>query len=112
MVVHRIGNLRGMDMSEPLLPAIHSPADLHRLSEAQLWQLAEEMREELIRVLSIRPAHFASNLGVVELCLALHQTFDFSQRSSHLGHRPSDLSAQADHRPLPAVRQHPHQAAA
>jgi 1-deoxy-D-xylulose-5-phosphate synthase len=35
------------------------------------------MRDELVRVLSIRPAHFASNLGVVELCLALHQTFDF-----------------------------------
>src|SRR5260370_9155682 len=37
------------------------------------------MRDELVRVLSIRPAHFASNLGVVELCLALHLTFDFSQ---------------------------------
>src|SRR5207245_1672486 len=34
---------------------------------------------ELVRVLSIRPAHFASNLGVVELCLALHLTFDFSR---------------------------------
>src|SRR5437868_8478272 len=37
------------------------------------------MRDELVRVLSIRPAHFASNLGVVELCLALHLTFDFSK---------------------------------
>jgi 1-deoxy-D-xylulose-5-phosphate synthase len=37
------------------------------------------MRDELVRVLSIRPAHFASNLGVVELCLALHLTFDFRQ---------------------------------
>jgi 1-deoxy-D-xylulose-5-phosphate synthase len=37
------------------------------------------MRDELVRVLSIRPAHFASNLGVVELCLALHLTFDFSR---------------------------------
>jgi 1-deoxy-D-xylulose-5-phosphate synthase len=35
------------------------------------------MRDELVRVLSIRPAHFASNLGVVELCLALHLSFDF-----------------------------------
>jgi 1-deoxy-D-xylulose-5-phosphate synthase len=35
------------------------------------------MRDELVSVLSIRPAHFASNLGVVELCLALHLTFDF-----------------------------------
>src|SRR5262249_33315860 len=64
-------------MSEPLLPTIGSPADLHPLTDAQLEQLAQEMRDELVRVLSMRPAHFASNLGVVELCLALHLTFDF-----------------------------------
>src|SRR5262252_6501903 len=62
-----------------LLPTIQSPADLKRLSEPDLAQLAQEMRDELVRVLSIRPAHFASNLGVVELCLALHQTFDFTR---------------------------------
>src|SRR5437762_621421 len=62
-----------------LLPSIESPQDLHRLSDNELRQLAQEMRDELIRVLSIRPAHFASNLGVVELCLALHLTFDFSR---------------------------------
>src|SRR5438045_3328936 len=62
-----------------LLPDIHSPADLPALSDEQLVQLAQEMRDELVRVLSIRPAHFASNLGVVELCLALHLTFDFSR---------------------------------
>jgi 1-deoxy-D-xylulose-5-phosphate synthase len=66
-------------MSTPLLPIIQSPADLHRLSDPELLQLAQEMRDELVRVLSIRPAHFASNLGVVELCLALHLTFDFSK---------------------------------
>src|SRR3954463_489134 len=60
-----------------LLPRIASPADLHGLTDAQLGQLAQEMRDELVRVCSIRPAHFASNLGVVELCLALHMTFDF-----------------------------------
>jgi 1-deoxy-D-xylulose-5-phosphate synthase len=62
-----------------LLPQINSPADLHKLTEAQLHELAQEMRDELVRVLSIRPAHFASNLGVIELCLALHLTFDFSR---------------------------------
>jgi 1-deoxy-D-xylulose-5-phosphate synthase len=60
------------------LSEIRSPADLHKLSDAQLPQLAQEVRDELIRVLSIRPAHFASNLGVVELAIALHLTFDFS----------------------------------
>src|SRR5919201_2673040 len=63
-------------MSE-LLATIQGPADLQALTEEQLDQLAQEKRDELVRVLSIRPAHFASNLGVVELCLALHLTFDF-----------------------------------
>ena len=55
------------------------PPTCKQLSDEQLGQLAQEMRDELVRVLSIRPAHFASNLGVVELCLALHLTFDFSR---------------------------------
>jgi 1-deoxy-D-xylulose-5-phosphate synthase len=67
-----------MAMSD-LLASITAPSDLHRLNELQLQQLAQEMRDELVRVLGIRPAHFASNLGVVELCLALHLTFDFSR---------------------------------
>src|SRR5437764_9412311 len=62
-----------------LLSKVHSPADLQQFTDEQLVQLAQEMRDELVRVLSIRPAHFASNLGVVELALALHLTFDFSR---------------------------------
>ncbi len=62
-----------------LLPQIHSPADLQKLSDEQLQELTGEIRDELVRVLTSRPAHFASNLGVVELCLALHLTFDFSK---------------------------------
>ncbi len=62
-----------------LLATIKGPADLHQLSDEQLHELAQEMRDELVRVLSLRPAHFASNLGVIELCLALHLTFDFSK---------------------------------
>ena len=66
-------------MSSALLPRIGSPADLKVLSEAELERLAGEMRDELIGVVGRRAAHFASNLGVVELCLALHLTFDFSR---------------------------------
>ena len=66
-------------MSRELLSRIKSPADLKPLSETELATLAAEMRDELLGVVSHRPAHFASNLGVVELCLALHLTFDFSQ---------------------------------
>ena len=65
-------------MSSTMLPRIGSPADLKALSEKELEQLAGEMRDELIGVVGRRPAHFASNLGVVELCLALHLTFDFA----------------------------------
>jgi 1-deoxy-D-xylulose-5-phosphate synthase len=66
-------------MMQPILPTIACPKELQALSDEQLVQLAQEMRDELMRVLSIRPAHFASNLGVVELCLALHLTFDFTR---------------------------------
>ncbi len=62
----------------PILPTINSPADLRGLSLPQLERLAEEMREVLCNLVSYRSAHFASNLGVVELCIALHQTFDFT----------------------------------
>jgi 1-deoxy-D-xylulose-5-phosphate synthase len=62
---------------DPLLSKIDSPQDLKTLSHKQLEQLAGEMRESLCRLLGTRSAHFASNLGVVELALALHTTFDF-----------------------------------
>ncbi len=62
-----------------LLSKIESPRDLQGLSTAELEQLAGEMREVLCNLVSNRTAHFASNLGVVELCLALHTTFDFSR---------------------------------
>jgi 1-deoxy-D-xylulose-5-phosphate synthase len=61
----------------PILPTIQSPQDLCNLTLPQLERLAGEMREVLCNLVSCRSAHFASNLGVVELCLALHQTFDF-----------------------------------
>jgi 1-deoxy-D-xylulose-5-phosphate synthase len=64
---------------DKLLAQIQSPHDLQKLSAAELEQLATEMRLALCNLVSNRTAHFASNLGVVELCIALHATFDFSQ---------------------------------
>lgn len=64
---------------DKLLSTIQSPRDLQDLAQPQLEQLALEMREALCRLLGTRSAHFASNLGVVELTLALHTTFDFSR---------------------------------
>ncbi len=85
--------------ADSLLARIVTPADLKKLSEKELEQLAAEMRGELIGVVGRRSAHFASNLGVVELCLALHLTFDFAPDRLIWDTGPPDLSAQADHRP-------------
>lgn len=66
-------------MQYDILPNITSPHDLTGLTETQLDQLADEVREALCSVVSDRTAHFASNLGVVELCIALHLVYDFSK---------------------------------
>jgi 1-deoxy-D-xylulose-5-phosphate synthase len=59
-----------------LLESIHSPADVKRLSFAQMDTLAEEIREFLIQTLSKTGGHLGPNLGVVELTLALHTVFN------------------------------------
>ena len=61
------------------LKSLESAVDLHRMSVAELNELAEEIREVLCRLVATRSAHFASNLGVVELCLALHSVYDFRE---------------------------------
>ncbi|MCP4816810.1 MAG: 1-deoxy-D-xylulose-5-phosphate synthase, partial [Planctomycetaceae bacterium] len=61
----------------PLLSSIESAADLHAMTVAELKQVADEIRDALCSLLNQRTAHFASNLGVVELCLGLHSVFDF-----------------------------------
>lgn len=66
-------------MKNEILASITSPRDLRKLSDAQLQRLAGEIRDALCHVVSTRTAHFASNLGVVELCIALHLVFDFSK---------------------------------
>jgi 1-deoxy-D-xylulose-5-phosphate synthase len=62
-----------------LLSQIDNALTLHAMSLPELQTLAEEVRDVLCHLLSARSAHFASNLGVVELCLALHSVFDFRQ---------------------------------
>jgi 1-deoxy-D-xylulose-5-phosphate synthase len=59
-----------------LLSGIDSPQDLKKLNISQMTTLAEEIREFLIRNLSVTGGHLAPNLGVVELTLALHYIFD------------------------------------
>ncbi|HUS89096.1 MAG TPA: 1-deoxy-D-xylulose-5-phosphate synthase [Desulfosporosinus sp.] len=59
-----------------LLESIHAPKDLHALDLNELKKLAQEIRQEMIDVVSKNGGHLAPNLGVVELTLALHRTFD------------------------------------
>jgi 1-deoxy-D-xylulose-5-phosphate synthase len=60
----------------PLLDAVHVPADLRRLHESQLRQLADELRQETIDAVSVTGGHLGAGLGVVELTVALHYLFE------------------------------------
>ena len=59
-----------------LLSSISSPDDLKKIPEKQLSQLASEIRARIIDVVGNNGGHLASNLGVVELTIALHRVFD------------------------------------
>jgi 1-deoxy-D-xylulose-5-phosphate synthase len=62
-----------------LLPSIQSPADLRRLSRHQLHPLADELRSYLLESVSRTGGHLSSNLGTVELTVALHYVFNTPQ---------------------------------
>ncbi|MBH9552704.1 1-deoxy-D-xylulose-5-phosphate synthase [Inhella gelatinilytica] len=61
---------------DSLLNTIHSPADLKALSRADLHRLADELRQYVVDSVSKTGGHFSSNLGTVELTIALHAVFD------------------------------------
>ncbi len=63
-------------MTTRLLDGIDAPGDLKPLSHEELSQVAQEARDTIISVITERGGHLASNLGVVELTLALHRVFD------------------------------------
>ncbi|MBQ8288948.1 MAG: 1-deoxy-D-xylulose-5-phosphate synthase [Clostridia bacterium] len=65
-----------MNMNESVLEQIHSPADLKAMSDEQLIRLCGELRSYLVTHVTETGGHLASNLGVVELTVALHQVFD------------------------------------
>ncbi|MGB3247266.1 MAG: 1-deoxy-D-xylulose-5-phosphate synthase N-terminal domain-containing protein, partial [Sulfitobacter sp.] len=60
----------------PLLDQVNRPADLKRFSDAQLTQIASEVRAETISAVSVTGGHLGAGLGVVELTVALHAVFD------------------------------------
>lgn len=63
----------------PLLDTVSSPSDLRRLKHADLRQVADELREEMISTVSVTGGHLGAGLGVVELTVALHYVFDTPQ---------------------------------
>jgi 1-deoxy-D-xylulose-5-phosphate synthase len=63
-------------MTENLLQHINNPTDLRQLDEAQLPQVAQELRDFIIGVVAVKEGHLGASLGVVELTIALHYVFD------------------------------------
>lgn len=63
-------------MPYDILSTIKSPDDVKRLSDEQVTALCEEIREKLIDIVSVNGGHLSSNLGTVELTVALHRVFD------------------------------------
>lgn len=60
---------------DPILDSIRSPGDIKNYSLAELVELAAQIRKRIIEVLSVNGGHLASNLGMVELTIALHKVF-------------------------------------
>lgn len=60
----------------PVLDRVHLPADMKRLTDAELHQLADELRAETISAVSETGGHLGAGLGVVELTTAIHAVFD------------------------------------
>jgi 1-deoxy-D-xylulose-5-phosphate synthase len=63
-------------MTDNLLQNIYNPTDLRQLDEAQLPQVAKELRDFIIDIVSVKEGHLGASLGVVELTIALHYVFD------------------------------------
>ena len=59
-----------------ILNRVAGPADMKHLSDAELTQLARELREEVISAVSVTGGHLGSSLGVVEITVALHAIFN------------------------------------
>lgn len=64
-----------------LLPKIKSPADVKKLSENDIPELCTEIREKLVETVSVNGGHLSPNLGVVELTVALHRSFNLPKDS-------------------------------
>ena len=64
------------EFQTPLLDSVKLPADLREFTSDQLKQLADELRMDTVRSVSITGGHLGASLGVVELTVAIHHVFD------------------------------------
>ncbi len=69
----------GQISKTPLLDKVDTPAQLRALPKSELRQLADELRQETIDVVSVTGGHLGAGLGVVELTVALHYVFNTPQ---------------------------------
>ena len=97
------------DKAEPLLPRIDGPADLHDLDDAQLGQVAQEMRTYIIDTIGEIGGHFGANLGTCELAVALHSLLDSPRDKilwdvGHQSYPHKVLTGRRDQ--LPTIRQY------
>ena len=74
------------------LDNINFPSDLRKVSENDLQQVADEVREEMISAVSKTGGHLGAGLGVVELTVALHYVFDTPNDRLILGCRTPSIS--------------------
>ena len=75
--LHSVNQNPGMEITPgELLGKIEYPADLRRMSEDQLEQVCQELRQYIIDIVSVNGGHFGASLGVVELTVALHYAFN------------------------------------
>jgi 1-deoxy-D-xylulose-5-phosphate synthase len=97
------------EIREPLLPGIDGPADLHKLDDEQLQQVAQEMRTYIIDTIGEIGGHFGANLGTCELAVALHSLLE-SPRDKVLwdvGHQSYPHKVLTGRREeLPTIRQY------
>ena len=73
----------------PLLEKINYPSDLRKLKESELLEVAKELRQYIIDIVSVNGGHFGASLGVVELTIALHYVFNtpYDQLVWDVGHQ-------------------------
>jgi 1-deoxy-D-xylulose-5-phosphate synthase len=93
----------------PILHRVNRPQDLHGLSEAELAQVADEVRAHIIRTVGEIGGHFGANLGTCELAVALHSLLDSPKDKllwdvGHQAYPHKVLTGRRDQ--LPTIRQY------